>query len=617
MMSFNIIAGVVGWRCFLCFVVCQCAQANRREVFGSIGFVGVSWCRAAMVFHYTSAWLTTALLLLIIYYSSLQICSAFVVSSLPTTSPSALMKKLCPCFRHNTALSSVANTLLYDIIVIGGGSAGLTAAKFAATFDKSVALIESSKLGGDCTWTGCVPSKTILSVSKRVYNWRKMNEKYNGSMNNNDNCELQYQMLMDVKRQIDENRQRIYDHDDSPQVMKSLGIDVIEGSARFLDSKTVVVKSNNDYSSSSSSQQLTSKYGIVLATGATPQILDIKGLGEHEVPYWTYENVWNDFFVDLEQNKSKPLKDTTVIVVGGGPVGCELSQAISRLGCSVVLVSKAGRLLPNGEEIASLELQKVFEQENVDVICGERAVSVTKDESGGITLTLESGRSVAGNHILIATGRKPNTSNMGLDDIGVDICEKTKGISVNDNLETSLKGIYAAGDCTGDRQFTHYAGFQGAIAARNILLPLKDSGKRSDSVPSATFTDPEVASIGLTEDEAVMQHGEDKVSVSFRNLSQVDRAICEDADKHGFMKIVYKTKTKQILGATIMAPSAGELISEIAVARESKLPFDKLSTVMHAYPSYSIALQQMAAEVYYDKLKNNKTLYDVLKKVGL
>jgi len=455
-----------------------------------------------------------------------------------------------------------------------------------------------------------VPSKTILSISKRVYNWRKMNEKF-GSLNNDEIDDSQYRMLMDVKRQIDENRQRIYDHDDSPEVMQSLGIDVIEGSARFLDSKTVDVTSN-----SSSSSQLTAKYGIVVATGAIPQILDIQGLGQGK--YWTYENVWNDFFVDLEQSKPKPLKDSTVIVVGGGPVGCELSQAISRLGCSVILISKSDRLLPSGEEIASSELQNVFEKEDIDVLCGESAVSVTRDESDGIiTLTLKSGKSVVGNHILIATGRKPNTNNMGLEDIGVDLCDKTKGISVNDNLETSVKGIYAAGDCTGDRQFTHYAGFQGAISARNILLPLKDSGKRSDSIPAATFTDPEVASIGFTEDEAVMQYGADKVSVSFRKLSQVDRAICEDADMHGFLKIVYKTKTKQILGATIMAPSAGELISEIAVAKESKLSFDKLSTVMHAYPSYSIALQQMAAEVYYDKLKNSKTLYDILKKIGL
>ena len=159
-----------------------------------------------------------------------------------------------------------------------------------------------------------MPSKTILSISKRVYNWRKMNEKF-GSLNNDEIDDSQYRMLMDVKRQIDENRQRIYDHDDSPEVMQSLGIDVIEGSARFLDSKTVDVTSN-----SSSSSQLTAKYGIVVATGAIPQILDIQGLDQGK--YWTYENVWNDFFVDLEQSKPKPLKDCTVIVVGGGPVGC-------------------------------------------------------------------------------------------------------------------------------------------------------------------------------------------------------------------------------------------------------------------------------------------------------
>ena len=434
-----------------------------------------------------------------------------------------------------------------------------------------------------------------------------MSEKYNSSDNLD---EVQYQMLMDVKHQIDERRQRIYDRDDSPEVMQSLGIDSIEGSARLVDSKTIVV------TSSSSTQTFTASYGIVVATGAAPQILDIEGLDT--VPYWTYENIWSDFFEDLEQNKPKSLKDTKIIVVGGGFVGCELSQAISRLGCSIVVVSKSDRLLPNSEEIASSELRKVFEKEDIDVICGERASSVKRSESGGmIELTLESGKTLIGNHILIATGRKPNTNGMNLEELGVDICSKTKGIVVNENLETAVSGIFAAGDCTGDKQFTHYAGFQGAIAARNILLPLKDSGRQSDSVPAATFTDPEVASIGLTENEAVTLHGEDKVSVSFRKLSQVDRAICEDADSHGFLKIVYKTKSKQILGATIMAPAAGELISEIAVAKDRKLPFDKLSTVMHAYPSYSIALQQMAAEVYYDKLKGSKTFYDVLKKVGL
>ena len=198
-----------------------------------------------------------------------------------------------------------------------------------------------------------MPSKTMLSLSKRVYNWRKMNEKYGCSNNNNEDS--YHQMLMDVKRQIDENRQRIYDNDDSPDVMQSLGIDFVEGRAYFLDSKTIEISSSR----TSSPQQITAKYGIVVGTGAIPQILNIQGL--NQVSYWTYENVWNDFFVEVGQkNKAMKLQETKVIVVGGGPVGCELSQAISRLGCSVVIISKSDRLLPSGEEVASLELQTCF-----------------------------------------------------------------------------------------------------------------------------------------------------------------------------------------------------------------------------------------------------------------
>jgi len=215
----------------------------------------------------------------------------------------------------------------------------------------------------------------------------------------------------------------------------------------------------------------------------------------------------------------------------------------------------------------------------------------------------------------VATGRVPNIQNLGLDNIGVQI-NSNNGILVDDNLQTSIKGVFAAGDCTGDRQFTHYAGYQGAIAARNILLPLKDRGVLSQ-VPATTFTDPEIASFGLTEEAAKQQLGEDLVSISHRSLSKVDRAVCEGTDTHGFIKIVYHTKTKQILGATIMSPAAGELISELSVAKDAKLSFDKMSTVMHSYPSYSIAIQQMAADVYYDKLKKSKLLYDILKKAGL
>lgn len=567
------------------------------------------------------------------------ICIAFLIMPrrLKGFAPTFLLSRKHRNNPHqSTALSSSPSSKDYDLIVIGGGSAGLTAAKFAANFGKSVCIIEASRVGGDCTWTGCVPSKTLLAAAKRAWTWRQMTEQYGGGNTapTIDDASMR-KMLRGVKKQVDENRDRIYQEDDSPEVLQALGIDLAQGRAYFRDARTVEVTSNdevvgdNGSKTIASTYQLHAKYGIVVATGASPRnpMLDIAGLDSLTTPFWTYENVWEEFFTSIEQNQQQNVSQKKVIVVGGGPIGCELSQAIARLGCSVILVSSK-RLIPEADADASIELQKVLEKGGIEVICNQRVVSVISSSKSGadgtkpIQVSLDSSQeTIYGDHILAATGRLPNTQNMGLNDIGVQINSDTNGIQVDDKLQTCVKGVYAAGDCTGDRQFTHYAGYQGAIAARNILLPLKDSGVLSE-VPSTTFTDPEVASFGLTEQAARAQCGDKKkgaheISIAFRPLSKIDRAICEGTDAHGFIKIVYKSKSKQILGATIMAPAAGELISELAVAKDAKLSFDQLATVMHSYPSYSIALQQMAADVYYDKLKKNKVLYDILKKTGL
>jgi len=427
-------------------------------------------------------------------------------------------------------------------------------------------------------------------------------------------------ILQDVKKQIDDNRKLIYDKDDSPEALTKLGIDLVEGRASFVDAKTLDVMSSESDGMMTTSCRLEAKYGIVIATGAAPKDISKDIAGLDNIPYWTYENVWNEFFSSIEEDINMMVSQKRVIVVGGGPIGCELSQAINRLGCSVTLVASS-RLLPREELEASEELQKVLEKEGIQVICNSRVISVTNTDTKGsevqtIEAKLSSGEPIVGNHILVATGRVPNTKNMGLETLGIQIDSTSKGIKVNEKLETDIKGVYAAGDCTGDAQFTHYAGYQGAIAARNILLPLKDAGVLSE-VPSTTFTDPEVASFGLTEQKAREEYGEESVSVAYRPLTGVDRAICEGVDAHGFLKIIYKSKNNQILGATIMAPSAGEMISELSVAKDAKLSFDALSRVMHSYPSYSIALQQMAAEVYYEKLKKNRGVYDLLKKAGL
>ena len=275
-------------------------------------------------------------------------------------------------------------------------------------------------------------------------------------------------------------------------------------------------------------------------------------------------------------------------------------------------------LLPKEEPEVSEILEQVFSSEGIKR-CKGRVLKVEKDGNGH-TFTYQcnedgSSKSESGDMLLVAVGRKPNTKGFGLEDIGVKL-RPSGHIETNDKMQTSVKTIYAAGDCTAKQQFTHYAGFQGGIASRNIVLPFSDKGvKEPGQVPSATFTSPEVSSVGLTEAQAMEQYGENKVGVAKQKMSHVDRAICE-GEEAGLIKIVYHKKNYQILGATVMGPSAGELISEIGVAMNAKMTFDKLSSITHAYPTYSIALQIMATDVLYDKTLKLKGILDFLKKLG-
>lgn len=278
------------------------------------------------------------------------------------------------------------------------------------------------------------------------------------------------------------------------------------------------------------------------------------------------------------------------------------------------------RLLPKEEPEVSEILEQVFASEGIKR-CKGRVTKVEKDGNGGHQFTwkcADTGNEAqgGGDMLLVAVGRTPNTSGFGLEDIGIKL-RKSGHIETNDKMQTSVKTIYAAGDCTAELQFTHYAGFQGGIAARNIVLPFSDKGvKEPGQVPSATFTSPEASSVGLTEAQAREQYGTEKVAVAKQKMSHIDRAICEGQES-GLIKIVYHKKNYQILGATVMGPSAGELISEIGVAMNAKMSFDKLSSVTHAYPTYSIALQIMATDALYEKTLKLKGILDFLKKLGL
>ena len=480
----------------------------------------------------------------------------------------------------------------YDLVIIGGGAAGLTAAKLAATFDKSAVIIEQARMGGDCTWTGCVPSKSLVASAK-VAHFARNAEKYGVTA---DNVRVD---MKAVKKRIFDNIQRIHDEDDSPEAMAKLGIDTLVGRAILKSPSLLEVTMEG----SSEILLIEAKEGVVVCTGAKPRKPQDTIPGLKDVDYLTYEEIW-----ELDYLPQR------LTVIGGGPIGCELAQAFARLGSTVTQI--ATKLVSNEEPEASETLEEVFEAEGVKRVKGT-LVNVQGNGGGHIALcTCDDGTSVTieGDSILVAVGRVPNVKGFGLEELGIRFTS-TGGIETDKTLQTSVKGIYAAGDCTGDKQYTHYAGFQGAIAARNILLPFSDGGVLQD-IPSATFTSPEISSVGLSHAAAIVEYGNDKVEVAFKKLDHVDRAIC-DGEEKGFIKIIYLKKNLQIIGATVMSPSAGELISEISVAMRAKMPFDQLSYVVHSYPAYSIALQIMAAQINYSKTKKLQPILAFLKKLGL
>ena len=413
-----------------------------------------------------------------------------------------------------------------------------------------------------------------------------------------------------IKKRIRSTQEHIYEEDDSPEVMKKLGIDTILGKAEFQSPSSIQVTLTDSSTNEVEVVQVHAKDGIVIATGASPKkptdmLLPFELDDDSSINYVTYEDVF-----ELEKLPK------TMTVVGGGPIGCELAQAFSRLGVDVTIIAE--KLLPRNEPEVSSTMEEVFANEGIRIV-KSRVESIFSNNNNDGSHVVNNG-DVEGELLLLAVGRKPVVHGMNLELIDVQLNSETGGIAVDDQLRSSVKGVYAAGDCTGDRQFTHYAGYQGAVAARNALLPFTDPGVLTSDVPGTTFTSPEVASVGLTEAEAREQFGSDNngngIQISLQRVKNVDRAVCEGSTD-GFIKIVYKSKNYEILGATIVSPAAGELISEVGVAMKAGMKLDQLATVMHSYPSFSFALQVIAAEVYYAKLGKLKGVLNFLKKIGL
>ncbi len=452
----------------------------------------------------------------------------------------------------------------YDLTIIGGGSAGLTAARFANRLGKRVALIEADRLGGDCTWTGCVPSKALLHAANLAHAIR------NADQLGISVAEPQVDFAA-VMTRIQAVIRQIYS-DETPNTLRSEGIDVIEARAEFLDSHSVVA----------GGQQVRSK-SFLICTGASPFVPPIPGL--NDTPYLTYESFWE-----------QPSLPARLIVIGGGPIGCELAQACQRLGSQVTLVEALDRILPNDDPQAADLVASALVADGIDLRLSEPVESVHTTDGGRSVSVRAGGNNIDGDALLAAVGRRPNVSGLALEAAGV--AHTAQGITVNDHLRTSAKHIYAAGDCAGGFQFTHYAGFQAAMAVRNALLP-GASRARPEHVPWATFTDPEVAQAGHTEEQARRRHG-DKVRVFTRQFTQIDRAVIEGAGG-GFIKVVSLNNGK-VLGATVVGPRAADVIQEWTTATDRKMRLSDVIKTMHVYPTVGMGNQQLAWEAYLSSL---------------
>ena len=452
----------------------------------------------------------------------------------------------------------------YDLVVIGAGTAGLVAAHAAAALGAKVALIERHLLGGDCLNVGCVPSKSLIRTA-RLYAEMRNAEHYGAKIP--VDIRVDFSSLMRRMRGIRARISRV----DSVHRLTEAGVDVFFGAARFCGTDAVMVDD----------AKLRFKKALI-ATGARPDTPAIPGLAE--AGYLTNENVFE---------LSEPPR--RLLVIGGGPLGCELAQAFCRFGAQTIIAQQKPMFLPKEERDAAQILSNAFTRDGIEVRLNTKAVKV-RVEQGQKFVDLVSAdykSTVAVDAILAGTGRVPNVDGMDLEAAGVDY-DNEVGIRVNDFLQSSNPRIYAAGDACLEHKFTHTADASARIVVQNALF----LGRKRLSrlvIPWCTYTDPEIAHVGLYVRDAQAQG----ISVKTFTIPMhdVDRAIT-DSEQEGFVKIHVKEGTDRILGATIVARHAGEMIDEVTLAMVAGIRLRTLARVIHTYPTQAEAIRK-AADAYY------------------
>ena len=466
----------------------------------------------------------------------------------------------------------------YDLVVIGAGTAGLVTAKGAAGLDigLKVAMIEKNLMGGDCLNVGCVPSKCLIRSSRVVAD---MKEALPYGVQPPENIQVDFPAVMARMRQV---RTRISPVD-SAVAAKKAGVDVFFGEASFASENTIIVGG-----------QLLKFKKAVIASGARAVRPRIEGI--EEVGYLTNENVFS--LTELPKR---------LAVIGGGPIGCELAQAFHRLGSEVILFHKGSHILNKEDPDAAEVVQQAFIKEGIRLVLNCQLQGVKQSPEGKEISFVGDGRqeSIVVDQILAGAGRQPNVESLNLEAVGVEY-DPRRGVKVNDNLQTTNSKIFGAGDICMNWKFTHAADAAARIVIKNTLFSPFGLGKSklSDLVmPWVTFTDPEIAHVGMYEEEAQAK-GIDCNTIKI-NFDDVDRALA-DGETEGFLKILHKKGSDEILGATIVARHGGEMISEITTAIIGGIGLSKMSGVIHPYPTQASAIKQ-AADMYRRTLLTERT----------
>ena len=441
------------------------------------------------------------------------------------------------------------------------GSAGMVAAEFAPKLGIKVACVERDRVGGDCLWTGCVPSKALLASAKAAHTMRHADAYGLTAVEPRIDTARVWARIHAIQRELAAT-------DDDPERFRAAGVDVLHGAARLTSATTVRVGDDEHEA----------RHFLLVATGSRPATPPIEGLAE--AGHLSSESIF-----ELDRAPA------SLVMLGAGPISIELAQALVRLGVPVTVLERAPGVLEREEPELARRLVARLRAEGVQLELGVNADRVTVGADGAKTVHAGE-RSWTAAEIFVGAGRAPNIEGLGLEEIGVKVGRR--GVEVDERLRTSVKSIYAAGDVAGRYLFTHSAGYEAARAVRNMFLPGTSGG--AYLVPWCTFTDPELAHAGLTEAQARAEHGDDDVRVWRQDLSHSDRARADSA-ADGEIRIV--TAKGRIVGAHALAPSAGELIGELALAIDQRLKITDLASLVHVYPTIAIAIQQIAGEAAY------------------